>query len=87
MGDAPDSALAARALVMAVTHRGPGVGLLVHSDRGCQFTNAEYRAAVAGHGAEVSYSRKGNCWDNAPMESFFANLKKELVYRESFATR
>ena len=87
MGASPDSALTARALGMAVAHRRPGPGLLVHSDRGCQYTSAEYRSAAAGHGAAQSFSRRGNCWDNAPMESFFASLKKELVYRESFATR
>ena len=87
MGDAPDAALTVRALGMAVARRRPGPGLLVHSDRGCQYTAAEYRAAAGGHGAALSFSRKGNCWDNAPMESFFASLKKELVYRESFATR
>ena len=87
MGDSPDSAPTARALGMAVARRRPGPGLLVHSDRGCQYTSAEYREAAAGHGAARSFSRKGNCWDNAPMESFFASLKKELVYRESFATR
>ncbi len=87
MGDAPDAALVSRALSMAASRRRPGPGLLVHSDRGCQYTSAEYRAAAAGHGAALSYSRQGNCWDNAPMESFFASLKKELVYRESFATR
>ena len=87
MGESPDAALAARALAMAVARRRPAPGPLVHSDRGCQYTSAEYRAAAAGHGASLSFSRRGNCWDNAPMESFFASLKKELVYRESFATR
>jgi len=87
MGESPDAALVARALGMAVGRRRPGPGLLVHSDRGCQYTSAEYRAAAAGHGVGLSFSRKGNCWDNAPMESLFASLKKELVYRESFATR
>ena len=87
LGDSADSALTARALAMAVTGRRPAAGLLVHSDRGCQYTSAEYRAAAAGHGVTLSFSRKGNCWDNAPMESFFASLKKDLVYRESFATR
>ena len=87
MGDSPDSALTGRALAMAVGRRRPGPGLLLHSDRGCQYTSAEYRGAAAGHGVAQSFSRKGNCWDNAPMESFFASLKKELIYRESFATR
>ncbi len=87
MGASADAALTARALAMAVANRRPGPGLLVHSDRGCQYTSAEYRAAAAGHGVTLSFSRKGNCWDNAPMESFFASLKKDLVFRESFATR
>ena len=56
----------------------PGPDLLVHSDRGCQYTGAEYRQALADRRAVVSYSRKGNCWDNAPMESFFATLKKDF---------
>ena len=51
---------------------------MVHSDRGCQYTGAEYRQALADRRAVVSYSRKGNCWDNAPMESFFATLKKDF---------
>ena len=87
MGPSPDSALTARALAMAVARRRPGPGLLVHSDRGCQYTSAEYRRAAAGHGAALSFSRKGNCRDNAPMESFFASLKKELVHHEDYATR
>ena len=61
MGDAPDSALVGRALAMAVTGRRPAAGLLVHSDRGCQYTSAEYRSAARGHGAVLSFSRKGNC--------------------------
>ena len=87
MGGAPDSARVGQALAMAVTGRRPAAGLLVHSDRGCQYTSAEYRSAARGHGAALSFGREGNCRDNAPMESFFASLKKELVYRESFATR
>ena len=87
MSDAPDTALVRRAWDAAVTRRRPGPDLIVHSDRGCQYTSAEYRRALADRRVVVSYSRKGNCWDNAPMESFFASLKKELVHRVSFATR
>ena len=87
MGASADAALTTRALGMAVASRRPAAGLLVHSDRGCQYTSAEYRAAAGGHGVALSFSRRGNCWDNAPMESFFASLKKDLVFRESFATR
>lgn len=89
MGDALDAGLVSRALGMAVSRRrpGPGPGLLVHTDRGCQSTSGEYPAATAGHGATLGFSRRGNCWNTALLESFFASLKKELVYRESFATR
>jgi len=68
----------------AVTRRRPLAGVLVHSDRGCQYTSADYRAVLASSEVVVSFSRKGNCWDNAPTESFFASLKKELWYRRSF---
>ena len=87
VSDTPDTALTRRAWDAAVARRRPGPDLLVHSDRGCQYTSAEYRRALADRRAVVSYSRKGNCWDNAPMESFFASLKKELVHRVTFATR
>lgn len=56
----------------------------MHSDRGCQYTSADYQAVLAA-GEVVSFSRKGNCWDNAPTESFFASLKKELCHRRPFA--
>ena len=68
------------ALNMAVRRRRPTSGLLHHSDRGCQYTSAEYRHALAELGIRVSMSRKGNCWDNAVAESFFATIKAELVY-------
>jgi transposase InsO family protein len=75
------------ALDMAIRRRQPASGLLHHSDRGCQYTSADYRAALAKLGVTVSMSRKGNCWDNAVAESFFATLKGELVYRRRWATR
>jgi putative transposase len=75
------------ALDMALQRRSPTPGLLHHSDRGCQYTSADYRAALADVGAVVSMSRKGNCWDNAVAESFFATLKTELVHRQRWATR
>lgn len=61
--------------------------LQVHSDRGVQFASEEYRLLVARHGLLASMGRHGNCWDNAPVESFFATLKKELVYRREFCSR
>lgn len=75
------------ALDMAIRRRQPGAGLLHHSDRGCQYTSADYRAALEELGVTVSMSRKGNCWDNAVAESFFATFKAELVYRQSWSTR
>ena len=75
------------ALDMAVKRRRPGAGLLHHSDRGCQYTSADYRATLASLGVTVSMSRKGNCWDNAVAESFFATLKKELVHTRPWPTR
>ena len=73
--------LALTALQSAVQRRKPGEGLLHHSDRGCQYTSTEYRERLRSLGITVSMSRKGNCWDNAVAESFFATLKTELVHR------
>ena len=58
----------------------PGEGLVAHSDRGSQYASEHYQRLLAGHGITCSMSRRANCWDNAPMESFFASLKKELVH-------
>jgi transposase InsO family protein len=87
MGERLDSRLVADALAMAVRHRCPGEGLVAHSDRGSQYASEHYQRLLANHGITCSMSRRGNCWDNAPMESFFASLKKELVHREDYATR
>jgi putative transposase len=75
------------ALDMAVKRRRPEAGLLHHSDRGCQYTSADYRNALASLNVTVSMSRKGNCWDNAVAESFFATLKAELVHTQSWSGR
>ena len=75
------------ALTMAVGQRLPSPGLLQHSDRGSQYTSDDYQRALRGHGIECSMSGRGNCWDNAVVESFFGTLKKELIYRRSWATR
>ena len=72
---------------MAVSRRLPGEGLVAHSDRGSQYASEHYRRLLSGHGITCSMSRRANCWDNAPMESFFASLKKELVHDEDYATR
>ena len=73
--------LATKALSMAVQRRRPGAGLLHHSDRGCQYTSTDYREQLRQLGVTVSMSRKGDCWDNAVAESFFATLKRELLNR------
>jgi len=75
-----------QALDVAVRRRQPRPGLLHHSDRGCQYTSAEYRHVLTQLGVSVSMSRKGNCWDNAVAESFFATIKTELFYRQSWPT-
>ena len=91
VGWALDSSLSTRlpleALTMAVRRRRPHSGLLHHSDRGCQYTSEEYRRELQELGINVSMSRKGNCWDNAVAESFFATLKNELIYTRSWQTR
>ena len=79
--------LAGDALEMAVCRRRPGSGLLHHSDRGIQYACDEYQGLLARHEIEVSMSGKGNCYDNAVMESFWATLKTELVHEEHYATR
>ena len=75
------------ALDMAIAGRHPGSGLLCHSDRGSQYASDDYQDRLKEVGIVCSMSRKGNCWDNAPTESFFASLKKEMVYRTRFETR
>jgi putative transposase len=67
------------ALQQALTRRAPPAGLLHHSDRGSHYTGTRYQRLLAAHGGIASMSRRGNCWDNAVVESFFATLKTELV--------
>jgi len=69
---------------MAVSRRQVKPGLILHSDRGVQYRSGEYQAVLKQHQIRSSMSRKGNCWDNAVMESFFSRLKVELVYAEDF---
>jgi transposase InsO family protein len=75
------------AFQMAVACRRPKAGLLHHSDRGSQYTSAGYQAFLKQYGIRVSMSRKGNCYDNAMMESFFGTVKEECVERHSYLTR
>jgi len=75
------------ALTMAVQRQRPQPGLIHHSDRGSQYVSGDYQHALASSGIVPSMSRKGNCWDNAPMESFFHTLKTELVHHKNYATK
>lgn len=87
MAEHMESRLVVDALAMAVQRRLPGEGLLAHSDRGSQYASDHYQRLLAKYGILCSMSRRADCWDNAPMESFFASLKKELVHDADFATR
>ncbi len=87
LADSLDTSLPLAALRDALRRRRPARGLLHHSDRGCQYTSREYRDELAKRGIDVSMSRKGNCWDNAVAESFFATLKTELVERRRWSSR
>jgi len=75
------------ALYMAIFKRKPSPGLLLHSDRGSQYASDLYQGSIKKSGFTCSMSRKGNCWDNAPAESFFHTLKTELTHHENYATR
>jgi transposase InsO family protein len=75
------------ALRMALCHRRPQAGVLHHSDRGVQYACDDYQQLLLAHQLLCSMSGAGNCYDNAAMESFWATLKTELVYRNSYATR
>ena len=79
--------LSLQALTMALGRRRPPQGLVHHSDRGSQYASADYRRTLRVHGIVCSMSRRGNCWDNAVAESFFATLKVELAHDASWATR
>jgi transposase InsO family protein len=87
MGEHIDTLLILKALSMALLHRQPPANLLFHSDRGVQYASADYRSALARAALTASMSRKGNCYDNAAMESFWSTLKLELVYRRRFESR
>jgi putative transposase len=79
--------LPADALSMAVARRRPDAGLLHHSDRGVQYACDDYQHLLQSHGMEVSMSGRGDCWDNAAMESFWSTLKNELVHHDRYETR
>ena len=79
--------LAIRALEMAIAHRTPPQGCIHHSDRGSQYCSHDYRKLLTKHGFKASMSGKGNCYDNAVVESFFASLKRERTRRKTYRTR
>lgn len=87
MADHMRAGLVSDAMAMALARRGPGPGLLHHSDRGAQYTSDDYRGLLASHGVAVSMSGKGDCYDNAVIESFWSTLKTELVHHEHYTTR
>lgn len=79
--------LVINALHQAAGRQHPPRGVILHSDRGVQYAAKKYRNVLKSYGFRQSMSRKGDCWDNAPMESFFGTLKTELVYHENYKTR
>lgn len=87
MGERMTCELVASALLRAIELRHPAPGLLHHSDRGSQYCAGDYQKLLKLYGMQISMSRKGNCWDNAPMESAWGVLKSELVHHERFETR
>jgi len=82
-----DEQLVTKAAEMAITQRRPGASLIHHSDRGSQYTSQGYLTLLKETGIQVSMSGKGDCYDNALMESFFGTLKEECVERQSYQTR
>jgi transposase InsO family protein len=87
MSERIDTVLVLKALAMALLHRCPPGNVLFHSDRGVQYASGDYRQALGQAGLIASMSRRGNCYDNATMESFWSTLKLELIYRRHFETR
>ena len=81
------SQLVVNAMQQAIDRERPEGRILCHSDRGSQYASDQYQTLLKGNGMTCSMSRRGDCWDNAPMESFFASLKKELVHHEKYKTR
>jgi transposase InsO family protein len=75
------------ALSMAFANRAPDKGLIFHSDRGCQYTSGDFAILARANGVVLSVGRKGECWDNAVAESFFATIKRELIETRAWPTR
>ena len=87
ISNSPDTELILQSLRQAVTHRKPARGLVLHSDRGCQYTSEAYSKYAVENGFKLSMSAKGNCYDNAAMETFFHTLKTEHVFFCTYYTR
>lgn len=87
MSDSMAQELTLEALAMTLGWRDPPAGLLHHTDRGSQYAAGDYRKVLAARGITVSMSRKGDCWDNAPMERAFGTVKVECVHGADFKTR
>ena len=87
MAETLERSLVLAALRMALETRQPSPGLLHHSDRGSQYASHDYRDVLTKYQIQASMSRKGNCYDNAPMESFFGTLKTELIHHRCYLTR
>ena len=87
MGERMSRNLISQSLLRALSTRRPEKGLLHHSDRGSQYCSYEYRSLMKNYGLEASMSGSGNCYDNAPMESFWGILKQELVHHRHYHTR
>lgn len=87
MGHRMTTKLVGRALFQAVAAKRPAPGLIHHSDRGSQYCAKDYQGLLQQFGMKASMSRKGNCYDNAPMESFWGTLKNELVHHRRYDTR
>ena len=87
MGSRPDTDLTVKALDMAIVQRRPQPGVVHHCDRGIHYANARYCAMLTRHGLVASFSRLGNCWDNAVTESFFHTLKTEETRGTRYKTR
>ena len=87
MSERMPAKLVCDAFAMAYFRRKPAAGLIVHSDRGVQYASDVYRTQLVQYRMVQSMSRKANCWDNSPIESFFKTLKVERIYRQRYATR
>ena len=87
MAESLERQLVLAALRLALETRQPASGLLHHSDRGSQYASQDYRHGLTKYQIQASMSRKGNCYDNAPMESFFGTLKTELIHQRHYLTR